>query len=401
MNIQDVILICEENKLLFLSDEELKLFLKQNEVYKTFINNLYASRFKYAGQRGFKAKLDVLYKAFKHSLNTWSEVKLFVLEQLIDSENEVSPSRLNLLIKTNPEIKDKILEITSTYPKKMSLVGRCELIRKDIKEFPLCPICGKQVSWFNACHLNYYCSLKCQANDPKVKEAREQTMLENYGVKNNLLRKGSEIRPCEETCLKKYNVKNPGGLKFVIDKRENTNLKNLGVKHIWSLKGEARKLLQDKVLKTVRERYGVDNVAQVLEFHDKSRKSSLTKHKYKDTEIYYQGSYEKYFLECIEEKGLLNEVKRPKGIKYIFNRKEKMYFPDFKIGNTLIEIKSTWTYDECGKSLEKRLKNEAKWKEARKTNEVIVLFTKKQIKEFILLDKFSLLQLLLLDPHID
>lgn len=392
MNIREVIQTCEENKLLSLSDKELRLFLKDNLEYKNFINNLYNPLFKNHVNQTHGDKLNKIYRAFKHSLGNREDIKLFVLEQLIDKEGEVSPSRLGLLIKINPEIKNKILEVTSTYPEKMSLVGRCELIRKDIKEFPLCPICGKQVSWFNACHLNYYCSLKCQANDSKVKDMREQTMLERHGVKNNLLRKGDEVRPCEQTCLKKYGVKNTGGLGFVKEKREKTIFLKYGIKHIWSLKGEARKLLQDKVLKTVRERYNVDNVAQVLEFHDKSRKSSLTKHKYKDTEIYYQGSYEKYFLECIEEKGLLNEVKRPKGIKYIFNGKEKMYFPDFKIGNTLIEIKSTWTYDECGKNLEKRLKNEAKWKEARKTNEVIVLFTKKQIKEFILLDKFSLLQ---------
>ncbi len=68
--------------------------------------------------------------------------------------------------------------------------------------------------------------------------------------------------------------------------------------------------------------------------------------KFKDTNIYYQGSYEKDFLELCEKLNILNKIKRGFSIKYKLNNKELIYFPDFFIDelNTIIEIKSLYWY---------------------------------------------------------
>jgi hypothetical protein len=68
--------------------------------------------------------------------------------------------------------------------------------------------------------------------------------------------------------------------------------------------------------------------------------------KFKDTDIYYQGSYEKNFLELCEKLNILNNIKRGFSIKYKSNSKELIYFPDFFIEklNMIIEIKSYYWY---------------------------------------------------------
>jgi len=74
--------------------------------------------------------------------------------------------------------------------------------------------------------------------------------------------------------------------------------------------------------------------------------------RYKNTTLYYQGSHELKFLEKKElEYGsvelLLEKVKRGPTFKYFdpTSNKERNYFSDFIIGNTIYEIKSTWTWN--------------------------------------------------------
>lgn len=68
--------------------------------------------------------------------------------------------------------------------------------------------------------------------------------------------------------------------------------------------------------------------------------------KFKDTDIYYQGSYEKDFLELCEKLNIINYIKRGFSIKYKLNNNELIYFPDFFIEklNIIVEIKSLYWY---------------------------------------------------------
>lgn len=78
---------------------------------------------------------------------------------------------------------------------------------------------------------------------------------------------------------------------------------------------------------------------------------------YKDTEIAYQGTYEFSFLEELEnKKGLkwLGEnVKRGPSIWYIDRQtdKKRLYISDYIIGNTIYEIKSSYTWNRKNKDI--------------------------------------------------
>ncbi len=73
---------------------------------------------------------------------------------------------------------------------------------------------------------------------------------------------------------------------------------------------------------------------------------------HKDTGLRYQGTYEKHFLDfCFENK---IPVKKAKTIRYYFDSKRRVYYPDYYLENKnlIIEIKSTYTYK---KHLEKNI----------------------------------------------
>ena len=114
----------------------------------------------------------------------------------------------------------------------------------------ICPICGKETPFRNILHgYSEFCSVRCSYKSKSRIEKIKQTCLERYGVKNpSYLDTVKKKR--EETCLKnhgvrhwmqdtdrfqkimmeKYGVKNPSYLDTVKKKREETCLKNHGVK---------------------------------------------------------------------------------------------------------------------------------------------------------------------------
>jgi len=87
---------------------------------------------------------------------------------------------------------------------------------------------------------------------------------------------------------------------------------------------------------------------------DNAFKKALKIKKYKDTNINYQGSYEKKFLEKLEcEHGLewvIECVSRGPSLRYLDETGyERWYISDFMIGNIVYEIKSNWTFNNRGK----------------------------------------------------
>ena len=90
---------------------------------------------------------------------------------------------------------------------------------------------------------------------------------------------------------------------------------------------------------------------------------------YKNINLKFQGSYEYEFLEMLEEKHGLNWIAEnvARGPSLWYNDLEnikRLYISDFIIGNTIYEIKSSWTWNKIGKDLDLENKNKAKLKEA-------------------------------------
>jgi len=136
---------------------------------------------------------------------------------------------------------------------------------------------------------------------------------------------------------KKYGVNNPAQVKEIYDKIKNTNLERYGCTCTLQNKTIIEKIKRNNIKK-----YGVEYPIQSKKILHKQQISSCSKKKFKNTNIWYQGSYELDFLEKYYEK--FPDIQRGPSIKYIFENTEKVYYPDFFIPslNLIIEIKGSY-----------------------------------------------------------
>lgn len=163
------------------------------------------------------------------------------------------------------------------------------------------------------------------------------------------------------TCLNKYGVDNISKLQTTHDKIRETNVERYGVTSYTKL-DSFKEEHKDKMLfkygvtsfsktkdfiykqkETCLKKYGVENASQCSEIFSKQQQSRYSIHKHDKIDLYYQGSYEKDFLDNYYNK---IEIVKPDSINFIFENKNKVYHPDFYLPkyNLIVEIKSSYTY---------------------------------------------------------
>jgi hypothetical protein len=151
---------------------------------------------------------------------------------------------------------------------------------------------------------------------------------------------------CSSRCAHLYNY----------NKKCDANLKTYGIKHIFQLNDIKEKSKQTRFFKygdenfnnqeknksTCMERYGVEHPRQDINIFNRIEKTTLAIKKFKDTNIYYQGSYELDFLNRYYS--LYSNITRGPSIKYEYDGKNKLYFSDFYFSdfNLVIECKSNY-----------------------------------------------------------
>lgn len=153
----------------------------------------------------------------------------------------------------------------------------------------------------------YGCDFVLQ--NEEVKEKIRQTKIERYDDENY-----NNREKYKKTCLINFGCDNP--------------MKN--------------DFIQQKVINTMYLKYGVYHAAQLEEFYNKMVKNGYKIKKYK--ELYYQGTYEKDFLDKYYNIG----ITRGPSIKYQYGNNEHVYYSDFYYEklNLIIEIKSSKWYEE-------------------------------------------------------
>jgi hypothetical protein len=273
-----------------------------------------------------------------------------------------------------------------------------------IKITSICEICGKEntISLKNYYHCKnkggIYACHKCSSIKNKKtclikygvdnynkslegKEKRKETILKKYGVdhyskteefKNkcketftkkygkHYLKTEEFKNKCKETCLKKYGVNFPMKSKIIQEKSKKTLFEKYGVNNI-SQVDDIKRLKEEACLK----KYGSKNFFQTDEFfrlrkeyclkkygenHEMQNEEYFRNHliksfnikKYRETDLYYQGSYE---LDFLEKYYSLFEIKNGLSFYYNIEQDKHRYFSDFYIPsfNLIIEIKSSYT----------------------------------------------------------
>lgn len=195
----------------------------------------------------------------------------------------------------------------------------------------------------------------------EMKSKYKKTCLERYGVeyvsqtdcfkekvkKTNKLKYGSEHffnsdffqHKYKKIMLQKYGVDSPLKSESIRKKWKNTMLQRYGVDN--PLKSEK---IYEKYKNTIIKKYGVEYLMQNKEIFNKQQKSAFARHKYKESNLHYQGTYELDFLEKCSN---MLEIENGPTIKYDYDSKKRIYYPDFYLPkyNLIVEIKSSWTYN--------------------------------------------------------
>src|ERR1035437_7910275 len=173
----------------------------------------------------------------------------------------------------------------------------------------LCKICGKELKFTGMFwgYRNTCDSTKCKRKYNLIRT--EEEVFKKYGVKSvfELI----EIKEkSKQTMIKKYGVEYAGQSEEIKKKKVETCLENNGVKY-----PQQSEKIREKGKITCKEKYGVEYNVQNKEIHEKQLKSGYRFKRFKDTDIWYQGSFEFDFLEKHLDK--FPNILRGPSIKYI------------------------------------------------------------------------------------
>ena len=211
-----------------------------------------------------------------------------------------------------------------------------------------CKICNNETKFTG--FRTYYkkCCIK-ECSNKYTQLRTEEENVKNFGVKNSFQRKDckekakqtkkekysdenyNNRKKCKQTCQEKYSDENYNNTK----KNKQTKKEKYGNENYRN---------DEKIKQTCQERYGVDNPMQNKEIFEKNQKSGYKLKYFRDTNIYYRGTFEFDLLDKHYNK--YPDIINAPSIKYILNNKNRVYHPDFYIPvlNLIIEVKSLYYY---------------------------------------------------------
>lgn len=276
-----------------------------------------------------------------------------------------------------------IVDCTSFLPENSPMNVRCWHLIYDVNKIPVCKVCKINHPKFNNNKWGYldYCSIKCQCSSSEVIYKRESSLEKRYGknIKNSFQAKEVKEK-IKKTYIEKYGVDHNFKVEDIKQKAKETCIEKYGVSSFTKTE-EFKK----KYRETINKKWNVDHYSQTDEFKEKCKtvwlknygtghpmqnaeqcQKTLEKiHKFKDyifpsgriarVQGYEDKALDLLLSEGVDENDILvnkNEILDEIGnVRYTFKKKERIYFPDFfiKSSKTVIEVKSTWTYDNNGK----------------------------------------------------
>lgn len=201
----------------------------------------------------------------------------------------------------------------------------------------ICPVCGKPTSW-RGNHYLICCSNKCGTIYSRNK--REQTMIKKYGGKTTL-ESPSLFKRMRKTCKDLYDDENPG--RYGGELFENAMLEKYGVKSFLETYTEEQKTeygrmghtkeAEEKYKQSMKTIYGVEHPMLNHEIFKKTHK------KYTYNNLSFDSKPEIAYYIWLKDHNIDFEYQPDIYFEYEFNDKILHYKPDFKVENTIIELK--------------------------------------------------------------
>lgn len=201
--------------------------------------------------------------------------------------------------------------------------------------------------------LKKYCNSRCQLLSSEYKDKMKNIYIEKYGVES------CNADPVIIQKKKDSYYNKTGYEHWQRDPKVREKTKNTCIERYGADSPLSSEKIKEKIKNTLLSKYGVDNSMKHYPSFVLNMSNGFKIHKYKNTELKYQSKLELKFIELYEQYFDLNDLTQNLIIKYDYDNQTRSYYPDFYIEkiNTIIEIKSTWTYDKNGSDEYTRNKN--------------------------------------------
>jgi len=194
-----------------------------------------------------------------------------------------------------------------------------------------------------------YCSTKCRDRDKNIKRDYWKGKKQNKNhIQKRIENTNQELKQkrWEESNLKKYGVKNPSKLESVKNKiskgnkgKQNKRTKKWQEKIIESKKRNGTIKHSEETKNKIRDslnKYHNENFDRDKYISNENNKNHMSGWYYG---LYFRSSLELSFLVKNKKIKLQTCENKKYGLKYKYNNKTKMYYPDYTDGNFIYEIK--------------------------------------------------------------
>jgi hypothetical protein len=349
-------------------------------------------------------------------------IKTFIL-------NKASSNNGTLIkkIKNSKKLTDLLIKHTSFLEPTSTISQRVYHVIHDLYEVPVCLYCGARVKYKGVKYLTF-CNRSCAAmynnqntalklkksraislnyqnkseiEKEKIKKKRQNTLKKRYGVTHNFdINRELILCNFEE----KYGTRIPSKSKKVKLKAKQTNLERYG-----AIAPTKNQLILEKGKATCLAKYNVEHYSKTTKFSESHKATCLAKYnvehhmkllkyfekcfKYKEFKMpsgsirKVQG-YEDYVISKLllkfEEFDIISSTREINSligyIDYFDKNQKHRYYPDIYIKsiNTLIEVKSEYTYNR------QKEKTNLKLEQARKNGfrSKLIIINKKQYDKF-------------------
>lgn len=183
----------------------------------------------------------------------------------------ISTVRPSALKRSNPELVDEIIQLTSFLPEGSPIKRRMWHVSNSYMYIPVCSNCNEEQIYFRLRTCSYIdCCRSCHKKREQIN--RESANLSKYGT-TSTLRTPNAIRLSKETIQQKYGVDNVSQSAEIRRKIINTNIQRHGTDNP-SKSEEIKKRKAATCLKNI----GVDNPLKDESIRDRIRSTNLRKY---------------------------------------------------------------------------------------------------------------------------
>lgn len=314
-------------------------------------------------------------------------VMYVMVHDMVDNHPVQGPRMLNTSLKLlRTWIRSKTPLLSGTFYDDRTRLMWVYTLRK---EFPVCPTCHNEFGRMKNIHLSKtysayqtHCSTRCAYHDLYVQKSREETSVARYGskcaassaeVRDRILKtvrqrygadsvfKNQEVSSkIRKACLERFGVEYPLQNHGILAKAADTLMRRHGVDNSMRIPE-----VRAKARKTIRERYGVDSPLQNPGIRSKAEATRIERYgvAYPAQDagtmnriirkrvrnmrlenrpaadgLVFDSKWELRFYKFCKSKGLDVEY-HPCCFEYSYRGKTHRYYPDFKVGSRLYEVK--------------------------------------------------------------